>query len=134
MLKKVLVVDDSKTARIVLCKALEACGFSSTQAGDGIEGLAAIKQSEAAFELILADWNMPRMNGLDFLKSLRLLPDYAAVPCIMVTTETEIGHMTEALIAGANEYLMKPFTSEMLEAKLRIMRVYSPFKEPDGLG
>jgi two-component system chemotaxis response regulator CheY len=122
---KVLVVDDSKTVRVVLCKILSALGFESIQASDGVEGLAAMHRAPSPFGLVLADWNMPQMNGLEFLKNLRARPGFASVPFIMVTTETEIDHTVEALSAGANEYLMKPFTSEMLEAKLRILQVHS---------
>jgi len=120
---KALVLDDSTTMRVVLCKILAKLGFESVQASDGIEGLAAIAREGAAFGLVLADWNMPQMNGLEFLKSLRARPDLATVPFIMVTIETEVDHMVEALSAGADEYLMKPFTTEMLEAKLRILQV-----------
>jgi two-component system chemotaxis response regulator CheY len=120
---KALVLDDSTTMRVVLCKILAKLGFESVQASDGIEGLAAIAREGPSFGLVLADWNMPQMNGLEFLKSLRARPDLATVPFIMVTIETEVDHMVEALSAGADEYLMKPFTTEMLEAKLRILQV-----------
>ena len=73
--------------------------------------------------VILVDWNMPEMNGLDFVKSIRADPKYAQVPLMMVTTETEIEQMYRALEAGANEYVMKPFTDEVIADKLRLLGV-----------
>ena len=123
MATRALILDDSSTIRNLLAKILTSLGFETVVAVDGIDGLEAFEREHAAFGLILADWNMPRMNGLEFLTALRARPDGASLPFIMVTTETEIDHMLGALAAGANEYLMKPFTAEMLEAKLRILRV-----------
>jgi two-component system chemotaxis response regulator CheY len=71
-------------------------------------------------QLILADWNMPEMNGLELLKRLRQDPELAALKIVMVTTETELDHMVAALEAGANEYVMKPFTKEILKEKLEL--------------
>ena len=73
--------------------------------------------------VILVDWNMPEMNGLDFVKAIRADPKYSAVPLMMVTTETEIEQMYLALEAGANEYVMKPFTDEVIADKLRLLGV-----------
>lgn len=73
--------------------------------------------------VILVDWNMPEMNGLDFVKAIRGDPKYNAVPLMMVTTETEIEQMYLALDAGANEYVMKPFTDDVIADKLRLLGV-----------
>lgn len=73
--------------------------------------------------VILVDWNMPEMNGLDFVKAIRADPKYCDVPLMMVTTETEIEQMYRALEAGANEYVMKPFTDEVIADKLRLLGV-----------
>lgn len=73
--------------------------------------------------VILVDWNMPEMNGLDFVRSIRANPKFSEIPLVMVTTETEIEQMDRALEAGANEYVMKPFTDEVIADKLRLLGV-----------
>jgi two-component system chemotaxis response regulator CheY len=75
--------------------------------------------------LFLVDWNMPEMNGLEFVKNVRSDPQFAAVPIMMVTTETEAEQISTALEAGANEYVIKPFTDETIEDKLRLLGVVS---------
>jgi two-component system chemotaxis response regulator CheY len=82
-----------------------------------------IGQQDLALSVILVDWNMPEMNGLDFVKTIRADPRYSEVPLMMVTTETEIEQMYRALEAGANEYVMKPFTDEVIADKLRLLGV-----------
>jgi len=74
--------------------------------------------------LLLADWNMPEINGLDLLKRLRKNPELASLPVVMVTTETEVEQMSAALAAGANEYVMKPFTKEILVEKLQLAGIH----------
>ena len=76
----------------------------------------------APVDVVLSDWNMPEMNGLEFVKALRADPKFARVVVVMVTTETHIEQMMIALEAGANEYIMKPFTAEMVEDKLRMLQ------------
>jgi two-component system chemotaxis response regulator CheY len=109
--------------RRILANILEGLGYRVCQAGHGLEGLAEIEKESAdgPFDLILADWNMPEMNGLDFIKALRKQPENRAVAVMMVTTETQVEQMVKALAAGASEYLMKPFTKEMIEDKLRML-------------
>jgi two-component system chemotaxis response regulator CheY len=123
MSTKALVVDDSRAMRSILCKILVKLGFEVVQAGDGKEALAVLARESSPVELVLSDWNMPEMNGLEFVKAMRAEPRYAAVPVVMVTTETHIEQMVIALDAGANEYIMKPFTAEMVENKLRMLQV-----------
>ncbi len=123
MSRKALVLEDSTATRKVLVKILAQLDFETTEACDGIDGLSALPKLGLELDLVLADWNMPRMSGLEFLRSFRSDARYASVPFIMVTTETELSSMVDALSAGANEYLMKPFTPEMLAAKLRILGV-----------
>jgi two-component system chemotaxis response regulator CheY len=130
MVAKALVLDDSRAMRGVLSKILNALGFSTLQASNGIEALAVMDiESHGAdgkeIVLILADWNMPEMNGLEFVKALRAQPRYSAVRVIMVTSETNVDQMLEALAAGADEYIMKPFTAQMVEEKLRILEICS---------
>lgn len=120
-----LVVDDSRAMRMILRRALERFGFEVAQAGNGREALDQIHRDSAPVALFLVDWNMPEMNGLEFVKNLRADPQFAAVPIMMVTTETEAEQISTALEAGANEYVIKPFTDETIEDKLRLLGVVS---------
>jgi two-component system chemotaxis response regulator CheY len=121
MMSKALIVDDSKTIRMIIRRILTELGYEIREAGNGIEALAAMAAENNAVDLVLADWNMPEMNGFELLKSLRSNADLAAVKIIMVTTETEMSQMASALGAGANEYVMKPFTKEILKEKLALV-------------
>lgn len=128
MASKALVLDDSRAMRGVLSKILVTLGFETVQAANGLEALAVMKQEgpagkDGGIKLILSDWNMPEMNGLEFVRAVRSQACYAQVAIIMVTTETNIDQMVEALSAGANEYIMKPFTAEIVEEKLRILQL-----------
>jgi two-component system, chemotaxis family, chemotaxis protein CheY len=123
MMSKALVVDDSKTIRIILGRILKELGYEVCEAGNGIEALKVMESEKAAVSLVLADWNMPEMNGLELLKQLRQDPALASLKVIMVTTETELDHMVSALEAGANEYVMKPFTKDILKEKLELVGI-----------
>lgn len=114
-----LVIDDSRAMRKVLSKILVDLGFSVIEAGNGQEALDRM-QAEAV-DLALIDWNMPVMNGYEFLQAVRARPSWAQVRLMMVTTETGIEEMTKALAAGADEYVMKPFTRSDLVSKLGLM-------------
>lgn len=118
---KALVVDDSRTIRAILRKILVELGYEVREAANGKEALEVMEVERTAVQLVLADWNMPEMNGLDLLKELRRNPELASVVVIMVTTETEVEHMVSALEAGANEYVMKPFTKDILMEKLELV-------------
>ena len=118
-----LVVDDSRAVRMLLAKTLRGAGFEVTEAGTGLEALEALDGPLETVDLILTDWNMPAMNGLDLLKAIRSRPRFGSTPVIMITTETEMEQMALALEAGANEYVMKPFTQEILLDKLRMAGV-----------
>jgi two-component system chemotaxis response regulator CheY len=115
-----MVVDDSRAVRMILSRDLTEMGYDVCVAADGAEALALLR---AEISLILVDWNMPRMNGLELLERLRADPRYASVKIMMVTTETELDQMVKALAAGADEYVMKPFTKEILADKLRMLGV-----------
>ncbi len=115
-----LVVDDSRAMRRIVGNMLREAGFEVTEAGNGREGLERLQSSQRP-DLVLVDWNMPVMNGLAFLQALRAQRAYHALPVIMVTTETDIGRIQSALDAGANEYVMKPFTREILLGKLDLL-------------
>jgi two-component system, chemotaxis family, chemotaxis protein CheY len=121
---KALVVDDSKAVRMILAKTLKELGFEVREAANGREALEVIEAEKTAVTLVLADWNMPEIDGLELLKRLRQKPELASLVVVMVTTETELGQMTAALEAGANEYIMKPFTKDILVDKLQLVGVY----------
>lgn len=114
-MKSCLIVDDSKVIRMVAKKILNEFGFRTEEAEDGKVALdICIKQMPDA---VLLDWNMPNMNGLDFLRELRKMPGGEKPVVVFCTTENDIEHIQEAITAGANEYIMKPFDSEILQAK-----------------
>ena len=119
---RALVVDDSRTVRSIVGKTLRDEGLEVLEAANGREGLDRLRQHPGV-NLILVDWNMPEMNGLDFIKAVRADRSYDAVRIMMVTTETEQAQVMRALDAGANEYLMKPFTRDVLVAKLSLLDV-----------
>ena len=119
MSKTCLVVDDSSVIRKVSRHILESLGFEVTDAENGEVGLA--KCDEAMSDLILLDWNMPVMNGIEFLKALRARPDGGDPKVVFCTTENDVDHIREAMSAGANEYVMKPFDHETLELKLQLI-------------
>jgi two-component system chemotaxis response regulator CheY len=120
---KAMIVDDSRAMRMILRRALAELGYGAAEAGNGQEALALLEQQGESVSLMLVDWNMPVMCGLDLVKAVRADRRFRGIPLIMVTTETEIDHISQALEAGANEYVMKPFTKEVLEDKLRSMNL-----------
>jgi two-component system chemotaxis response regulator CheY len=120
---RALVIDDSRVVRMVIGKILREAGIEVIEAGNGREGLEQLRQNQP-LQLVLVDWNMPEMNGLDFIQSVRAEPSYDDVRIMMVTTETESEQVVRALNAGANEYLMKPFTKDILIAKLSMMDLF----------
>lgn len=119
---KALVVDDSRSIRLIVGRTLRDLGFEILEAGNGQEAWDCM-QRQQDFELILCDWNMPVMNGLEFIRKVRADSRYRKYTIVMVTTETETEQMLRALAAGANEYVMKPFTRDIIEEKLRMLGV-----------
>ncbi len=119
-MKKALVVDDSRAIRMILAKTLGSLGYSVTPAANGKEALEALTK-EPSVSLALVDWNMPVMNGLEFVKALRADEKYSSTRVMMVTTETEFEQINAALEAGANDYVMKPFTEELIVERLQAM-------------
>ncbi len=115
-----LVVDDSRAIRTILSRTLKELGFEVREAANGKEALEMIQAEKTAVTLILVDWNMPEMNGLDLLKQLRQHPEFSSLVVVMVTAETDMDHIAEALEAGANEYVMKPFTKDIIVGKLQL--------------
>jgi two-component system, chemotaxis family, chemotaxis protein CheY len=118
---KAMIIDDSRAIRMILSKTLSEAGYEVCQATNGEEALSIFEQENGAISLALVDWNMPRMNGLEFVRRMRADPRYSSVLLMMVTTETEMEQMVLALEAGANEYVMKPFTKEIIANKLRLL-------------
>lgn len=114
---KVLVVDDSAIMRKVIEQILEMLGHEAVPAANGIEAFDQLKQ-HADVKLILLDWNMPEMNGIEFLRAVKDRPGLDKIPVIMLTTESERRKMIEAIEAGAKHYLTKPFQPETLATKI----------------
>lgn len=114
-MKSCLVVDDSKVIRTVARKILEELEFMVDEAADGKEAIEACIQKMP--DAVLLDWNMPVMTGIEFLRELRKTPGGDAPIVVFCTTEAELDKIREAMLAGANEYIMKPFDSDILENK-----------------
>jgi len=119
---RAMVVDDSRAMRHMLGKMLKALGFEVSEAGNGREGVERLKDL-GVLDLALVDWNMPEMNGYDFVCAVRADHAYDSMRVMMVTTETEMEQVAKALAAGANEYVMKPFTPAVLTEKLSLLGV-----------
>ena len=117
-----LVVDDSDVIRKILTAYLQKLGFQVTSAVNGREALDQLHRMEKA-DVALVDWNMPEMDGITFLREVRADVNYDRLPVMMVTTNSELQHVSQALEAGANEYIMKPFTADMLKEKLELLGV-----------
>jgi two-component system chemotaxis response regulator CheY len=115
---KILMVDDSRTMRNIQKNVLKTLGDPAcTEAGDGLEALTCIAAAGDAFDLMLVDWNMPHMDGLTFVKRVR--EKDKATPIIMVTTEAEKTRIIDAIKAGVNNYVIKPFTPDSLLERVK---------------
>lgn len=121
--KTILVVDDSMTMRRIITRALANIGsFTLIEAANGLEGLAKLQSADV--HLIISDWNMPEMNGLDFVKAVRAIGRFAGTPILMVTTVNHKQEVYEAVKSGVNGYLVKPFKEEDLAAKVCALLKY----------
>lgn len=118
-----LVIDDSRAVRMVVGNILRDQGFQVWEAGHGQQGLEQL-DAHPDISLALVDWNMPVMDGLEFIRAVRLLPAWSALRIVMVSTESESEQVQRAMDAGANEYVMKPFTAEVLVAKLSLLGAF----------
>ena len=113
---KFLVVDDSATMRRIVINSLQRIGFNEVvEAGDGRE---ALDQFDASVKFVITDWNMPNMNGIDLVRSLRARDDGKSVPILMVTTRSVREDIVAAVEAGVNNYIVKPFTPQVLKEKI----------------
>lgn len=117
---RALIIDDSGLTRKIIARLLHGLGFATSEACDGAAGLAELARSGPP-EIVFVDWNMPEMTGIEFVRAARKEPAYAGMRIVMVTSENELANVSEALEAGANEYLMKPFTQEALGEKIALL-------------
>ena len=116
-MKTCLVVDDSSVIRKVARRILEGLDFQISEAENGEEAIEACRQQTP--DAVLLDWNMPKMDGYEFLRALRRLPGRDKPKVLFCTTENDVAHIARALHAGANEYIMKPFDKDIVEAKFQ---------------
>jgi len=117
---RALVLDDSRAMRSILTRTMGGLGFDVETAGDGAEGLELVRRGPLP-DVALVDWNMPVMDGLEFVTRIRGNRDWRGITLMMVTTESEHSQIVRALAAGAHEYVMKPFTVDVIGDKLRIL-------------
>jgi two-component system chemotaxis response regulator CheY len=118
---RALVIDDSRAMRLILARIARQLGFDVVEAGNGREALDRLAELESVPELALIDWNMPEMNGLEFVAAVRRDAKYRAMTLMMVTTESEQSQIVRALAAGAHEYVIKPFTPDAIVEKLALL-------------
>jgi two-component system chemotaxis response regulator CheY len=115
-----LVVDDSRAMRLILGRMLRELGLEVAEATNGREALVHIAAGLDPL-VMLVDWNMPEMTGIEFVEAVRRPPYSSTARLVMVTTETELPQVVRALAAGADEYVMKPFTKEAIFEKLQLL-------------
>ena len=116
-----IVIDDSSAMRRILRRIVSQFGFEVCEAANGREALDVLEASDPLPDLALIDWNMPEMNGLEFIHAVRQDPRYSRLTLLMVTTESEQSQIVRALAAGAHEYLIKPFTADAVAEKLELL-------------
>jgi len=114
---KILAVDDSPTMRRIITNTLKRAGFNDvTEASDGKDALA--KMRVDSFNFIITDWNMPEMDGMEFVTNVRKISDFSKIPILMVTTRSVQDDIVDAIKAGVNSYIVKPFTPDVLKEKI----------------
>jgi len=114
---KILAIDDSPTMRRIIINTLKRAGYDNiVEAADGKEAIAKLKVEEVNF--VITDWNMPEMDGLTFVNTIRTMDEYKSLPILMVTTRSVKEDIVEALKAGVNNYIVKPFTPDTLKQKI----------------
>jgi len=118
-----LLIDDSKAMRRIIRQSLLALGLETIEAVNGKDGVETLRANADKIDIVLVDWNMPEMNGYEFVCAVREDSSFDDLKILMVTTENEVEQMLKALDAGANEYLMKPFTKDALLDKLDLLGI-----------
>ncbi len=119
---RALIIDDSRSMRSILGRILRELGYEIIEAENGREALDCLK-NEQKLDLALVDWNMPIMDGLEFIRAVRDNDEWRGLLMMMVTTEADPAQVVRALSAGADEYLMKPFSKESIQDKLAILGI-----------
>jgi two-component system chemotaxis response regulator CheY len=117
---RALLVEDSSTIRMILSEYLRKMDIEVVEAADGRQALERLKEMSPP-DLVLVDWNMPVMSGIDFIRAVREMHIYDPLPLIMVTTNSETEHLGTAMEAGANEYIQKPCTLDALREKIKVL-------------
>jgi two-component system chemotaxis response regulator CheY len=117
-----LIVDDSRAFRLIFAQILTALGIDTLHAANGHEGLTQLERNPD-IDLVLVDWHMPVMDGIEFITTVRQQRQYQHIRLMMVTTESRQEQVALAMQAGADEYVMKPFTKEVLMAKLSLLAI-----------
>jgi len=117
---RALVIEDSRITRKILTRMLNRMGYDTVEATNGREGLERLREMGAS-DLVLVDWNMPEMDGFEFLRAVRANREYDSVPLVMVTTHNDMDSVARALEAGATEFIMKPFTEDVIREKLELV-------------
>jgi two-component system chemotaxis response regulator CheY len=118
---RAIVIDDSRAMRMIFKRVVLKLGFDTVEAGDGRQALDLIADLPEVPDLALVDWNMPNMNGLEFVSAVRADPRLRQMTLVMVTTEGEQRQIVRALAAGAHEYVIKPFTEGAMMEKLALL-------------
>jgi two-component system chemotaxis response regulator CheY len=118
---RAIVIDDSRAIRLILRRIVGQAGFEVIEAEDGKQAMDVLAGLDGSPELALIDWNMPNMNGLEFVAAVRSEQRLRDMTLVMVTTESEQSQVARALAAGAHEYVIKPFTSDALLEKLALL-------------
>lgn len=120
---RILVIDDMPSIRDLVKNQLKAMGYKNIQeAADGEEGLKILVQGNAnglPLQLVISDWNMPKMKGLELLKQVRGVAEWQNLPFVLLTSESEREQVTEAVLAGVSQYIVKPFAAKVFEEKLK---------------
>ncbi len=121
---RILILDDMPSIRELVKNHLKSMGFKNiSEAEDGEEGLKLLIQQNSvgqAFQLVISDWNMPKMKGLELLKQVRASQEFANLPFVLLTSESERDQVTEAVLAGVSQYVVKPFSAKIFEDKLKV--------------
>ncbi len=116
---KVAVIDDSDVAMEHICEQLKSLGVTQiSKYADGQTGLANLKSASPPFALVLADWNMPGMTGFDLLQAVRKEPDWKSLPFIMITADSDLERIVQAISTGVSSYIVKPVTADILREKI----------------